>query len=43
VAGVEINAFMSACAWNLRKMMEDAKSYLDFAKSIASIAKSEIP
>jgi len=24
-AGVEINAFMSACAWNLRKMMEKLK------------------
>jgi len=25
VAGVEINAFMSACAWNLKKMMEKLK------------------
>jgi IS5 family transposase len=24
-AGVEINAFMSACAWNLKKMMEKLK------------------
>jgi IS5 family transposase len=24
-AGVQINAFMSACAWNLKKMMEALK------------------